>query len=160
MLITTLITTAIFIKLGLYRAVVRFMAAKAFSNLAMGITISALILASASFLNQANLPRSSIVIYWFTAFALLGIPRLFIRNIVRQLNNSSRESVLVYGAGNQGIALVNALTNSDQFCPIAFIDDDKKKQGTVINSLKVHSSKDSCKLAEQFSAKKNITSLR
>ncbi|MGR6871493.1 polysaccharide biosynthesis protein [Pseudomonas sp. HK3] len=159
MLSTTLITTAIFIKLGLYRAVVRFMAAKAFSNLAMGITISALVLASSSFINQANLPRSSIVIYWFTAFALLGMPRLFIRNIVSQLNNSNRESVLVYGAGSQGIALVNALTNSDQFRPVALIDDDKKKQGTVINSLKVHPSKNVQLLTEQFSVKKILLAL-
>ncbi|MFY0640140.1 MAG: polysaccharide biosynthesis protein [Bermanella sp.] len=159
MLSTTLITTAIFIKLGLYRAVVRFMAAKAFSNLALGISISALVLASASFLNQADLPRSSIIIYWFTAFALLGMPRLFIRNIVSQLNNTKRESVLVYGAGNQGIALVNALTNSDQFRPVALLDDDKRKQGTVINSLKVHPSKDIQQLAEQFSAKKILLAL-
>lgn len=159
MLSTTLLTTAIFIRLGLYRAVVRFMAAKAFSNLALGISISALVLASASFLSQANLPRSSIIIYWFTAFALLGMPRLFIRNIVSQLNNSKRESVLVYGAGNQGIALVHALANSEQFRPIALIDDDNKKQGTVINSLKVHSPEDTCKLAEQFSAKKILLAL-
>lgn len=159
MLSTTLITTAIFIRLGLYRAVVRFMAAKAFSSLAMGITISALVLASSSFINQANLPRSSIVIYWFTAFALLGMPRLFIRNIVSQLNNSKRESVLVYGAGNQGIALVNALTNSDQFRPVALIDDDKKKQGTVINSLNVYPSKDIQQLTDQFSVKKILLAL-
>ena len=159
MLSTMLITTCIFIRLGLYRAVVRFMAAKAFSSLAVGISISALVLASSSFLNQANLPRSSIVIYWFTAFALLGMPRLFIRNIVSQLNNSNRESVLVYGAGNQGIALANALTNSDQFRPVALIDDDKKKQGTVINSLKVHPSKDVQQLTEQFSVKKILLAL-
>ena len=94
-LITTLITLGIFTRTGLYRAVIRYMASKAFSTLALGITLSALILATSSFITQANLPRSSIIIYWFTAFALLGGPRLFIRNIVSQLNSVKKEAVLV-----------------------------------------------------------------
>jgi FlaA1/EpsC-like NDP-sugar epimerase len=159
MVSTAFITSAVFIKLGLYRAVVRFMAGKAFGTLAMGITISALVLASSSFISQANLPRSSIIIYWFTAFALLGLPRFFIRNIVSQLNSPNREPVLIYGAGNQGVALVNALTTSEQFRPIALIDDDKKKQGTIIHSLKVHSSDEAIQLSGHFGAKKVLLAL-
>ncbi|GAA6133760.1 nucleoside-diphosphate sugar epimerase/dehydratase [Oceaniserpentilla sp. 4NH20-0058] len=135
------------------------MAARAFSSLAIGITLSALVLASSSFINQANLPRSSIIIYWFTAFALLGLPRLFVRNLVSQLNNSKSEPVIIYGAGNQGIALVNALTNSDQYRPIAFIDDNKKKQKTIIHSLKVHDPEDTASLGENLGAKKVLLAL-
>jgi FlaA1/EpsC-like NDP-sugar epimerase len=135
--ITTLTTLLIFIKSGQYRAVIRYMAGKAFATLAIGISISALILAASSFITHANLPRSSIIIYWFTAFALLGSPRLFIRSIVNQLNKTSKEAVVIYGAGNQGVALLNALSNSDLYRPVAFIDDNTKKQNTVIHSLKV-----------------------
>lgn len=159
MVSTTLITSGIFIKLGLYRAVVRFMAGKAFSTLALGITLSALVLASSSFISQANLPRSSIIIYWFTAFTLLGLPRLFIRNLVSQLNNAHKESVLVYGAGNQGIALINALTNSELYRPIAFLDDDYKKQKTIIQSLKVHNPSEAQALAAHFGATKVLLAL-
>lgn len=159
MISTTLITAAIFIKLGLYRAVVRFMAGKAFSTLALGITLSALVLASTSFISQANLPRSSIIIYWFTAFTLLGLPRLFIRNIVSQLNSAQKESVLVYGAGNQGIALINALTNSELYRPVAFLDDDRKKQKSIIQSLKVHNPNEAQELAAQVGATKVLLAL-
>lgn len=159
MISTTLITAAIFIKLGLYRAVVRFMAGKAFSTLALGITLSALVLASASFISQANLPRSSIIIYWFTAFTLLGLPRLFIRNLVSQLNNTHKEPVLVYGAGNQGIALINALTNSELYRPVAFLDDDRKKQKSIIQSLKVHNPNEAQELAAYFGATKVLLAL-
>ena len=135
---TTILSLLVFIRAGLYRAVIRYMATKAFGTLAIGITISAMILATSSFITQANLPRSSIIIYWFTAFALLGAPRLLIRNIVNQLSNSSKEAVVIYGAGNQGIALMNALSNSETYLPIAFIDDNRKKQGSIIKGLKVH----------------------
>jgi len=67
------------------------MAGKALAiGIGIGITISLLTLATSSFITQANLPRSSIIIYWLTAFALLGSPRLFIRNIADQLNHTKK----------------------------------------------------------------------
>ncbi len=158
-LATMFITLGIFTRTGLYRAVIRYMAGKAFSTLALGITLSALILATSSFITQANLPRSSIIIYWFTAFALLGGPRLFIRNIVNQLNNVKKEAVLVYGAGNQGIALTSALNNSDQFRAVAFLDDNHKKQKMLIQGLKVHSPNNITTLAENHNVKKVLLAL-
>jgi len=158
-LTTTFITLGIFTRTGLYRAVIRYMASKAFSTLAMGITLSALVLATSSFITQANLPRSSIIIYWFTAFSLLGGPRLFIRNIVNQLNNVKKEAVLVYGAGNQGIALTSALNSSDQYRAVAFLDDNKKKQKTLIQGLKVHSPNNITALTERHNIKKVLLAL-
>jgi FlaA1/EpsC-like NDP-sugar epimerase len=156
---TTVLTLLIFTRTGLYRAVIRYMAYKAFGTLAIGITISALVLATSSFITQANLPRSSIIIYWFTAFALLGSPRLFMRNIVAQLNTSPKQAVVIYGAGNQGIALLNALTNNDMFRPVAFIDDNHKKQKTVIRGLKIYPSRDFLDLIQQINVSKVLLAL-
>ena len=135
--VTTLITIGIFTKLGLYRAVVRFMTTKAFSTLAIGIAISATTLATVSFLTTASIPRSSIIIYFFTAFSVLGTPRLFIRSIVSQLGKNSAEPVLIYGAGSQGIALSRALATNSLYRPCAFIDDSPQKQKTTIQGLRV-----------------------
>ena len=157
--VTTLATLAIFIKLGQYRAMVRFMAGKAFSSLALGITVSALILATSSFLLQANLPRSSVIIYWFTAFTLLGGPRLFIRSLVIQLGKKEREAVLIYGAGQQGLSLANALLNNDFFHPCGFIDDDPKKQNLHIRGLKVHSKQNIKTLITNQNIKKIVLAL-
>jgi FlaA1/EpsC-like NDP-sugar epimerase len=157
--ITTILTLAVFTKTGLYRAVIRYMASKAFGTLAMGITISALILATSSFILQANVPRSSIIIYWFTAFALLGAPRLFVRNLINQLNSSNKESVLIYGAGNQGITLTDALSASDQYRVTAFIDDNKKKQKTLIKGLKVLPTSEINNLIDNHDAKKILLAL-
>ena len=156
---TTILSLVVFTRTGLYRAVIRYMATKAFGTLAIGITISALILGTSSFITQANLPRSSIIIYWFTAFALLGSPRLFIRNIVSQLNSARKEAVVIYGAGNQGIALMNALSNSETYRPIAFIDDNHKKQGSVIQGLKVHNQNELTGLNESHALNKVLLAL-
>ena len=128
--ITSLISVTVFIKLGLYRAVVRFMTGRAFTTLAIGIGISAVALATTSFLIPAEIPRSSVIIYFFTAFALLGTPRLFVRSLVSQLSKGSKEPVIIYGAGQQGVALASSLTSSSSFRPIVFIDDDSRKQNT------------------------------
>jgi len=157
--ITTLLTLAIFIRLGQYRAMVRFMTSTAFSTLAIGISISALALATSSFLLQANLPRSSAIIYWFTAFALLGGPRLFIRSLVMQIGKARCEPVLIYGAGQQGMSLANALSSSDLFMPYGFIDDDHKKQGMNIHGLKTYTIEDINTLIKDQSISKILLAL-
>jgi len=134
---TTIASIIIFIKIGLYRAVVRFMAEKAFTSLLIASGLSALFLATSSFLFQASMPRSTVIIYLFSLLIFIGSPRLFIRAIVSQISKSGTEPVLIYGAGHQGIALANSLMNSEIYRPCAFIDDDRKKQKTVIHGLKV-----------------------
>ena len=99
--------------------------------------LSSLLLATSSFLLQAPLPRSATIIYIFTGFVLVGLPRLFVRGIVNQLESTNEEHVLIYGAGKQGIALVNALNKEDSYKPCTFIDDNHQKQGAIISGLKV-----------------------
>lgn len=138
--LTTIASIIIFMRLGLYRAVVRFMAERAFGSLMIGSSLSALTLATSSFLLQAQMPRSAVIIYLFCVLIFIGAPRLFIRAIVSQMSKNGTEQVLIYGAGQQGIALANSLMTSDKFRPLAFIDDNKKKHKSVIHGLKVYSS--------------------
>jgi len=137
--LTTIASIIIFMRLGLYRAVVRFMAERAFGSLMVGSSLSALTLATSSFLIQAQMPRSAVIIYLFCVLIFIGAPRLFIRAIVSQMSKNGTEQVLIYGAGQQGIALANSLMTSDKFRPLAFIDDNKKKQKSVIHGLRVYS---------------------
>lgn len=136
--ITTLISILAFIRLGLYRAVVRFMSEKAINSILIGGIFSSLALASSSFLFNAEIPRTAIIIYLFIILILIGIPRLFVRAVVLQRNKNSAENVVIYGAGNQGVALMNSLQNNSKYTPIAFIDDDKRLQDSVIHGLKVY----------------------
>lgn len=156
---TAIVSIGIFIRLGLYRAVVRFMTEKAFITLLIGAAISALTLATSSFLFQASLPRSTIIIFLFCTLILIGVPRLFIRSLVTQLNAKQKEPVLIYGAGQQGIALAQSLTNSDEYRVCAFLDDNRKKQKTTINGLKVLSPKNIDDILENGDRKKVLLAL-
>lgn len=158
-LATAVISLAVFIRLGLYRAVVRFMTEKAFVTLLIGGSISALTLATSSFLTQAPMPRSTIIIFFFASLVFIGAPRLFIRSLINQLSKNGKEPVLIYGAGSQGIALAQSLTNSERFIPCAFIDDDKSKAGTNIHGLRVHSSEKIDSLLEDSERKKVLLAL-
>lgn len=159
MIITTIVSLLVFVKLGFYRAVIRFMASKAFTSLTLGILISAAVLGSSSFLTQANVPRSSLIIYVFTALALLALPRLFIRNLVSQLGQSGAKPVIIYGAGQQGVQLCQSLLSSRDYKPVAFIDDDRKKQNTQINGLPVLAQPDLELLSQQRGCKKILLAL-
>lgn len=156
---TTIASIIIFIKIGLYRAVVRFMAEKAFTSLLIASGLSALVLATSSFLFQASMPRSTVIIYLFSLLIFIGSPRLFIRAIVSQISKNGTEPVLIYGAGHQGIALANSLMNSETYRPCAFIDDDRKKQKTVIHGLKVFPASKLDDLLENGKRKKVLLAL-
>lgn len=142
MVATTLLSIFVFIRMGFYRSVIRFMTQRAFSSLIGGVLISALFLGTASFLITSDIPRSSVIIYVFSGFALLAAPRLFVRSMVEQFTKMSKEPVIIYGAGHQGIELIGALNSSADYLPSVLIDDDKKKQGTVIHNLKVRAPED------------------
>lgn len=135
---TTVFTIALFIRLGLYRAVVRFMTEKAFATLMIGMATSSLILGTLTFLNRAQMPRSSIIMYLFIGLVVIGLPRLFVRSVVSQIDRKSSEAVLIYGAGRQGIALSNAINNGELYHASAFVDDNKRKAGSIIQGLQVH----------------------
>ena len=156
---TTIASIIIFMRTGLYRAVVRFMAEKAFVSLLVGSGLSALTFATCSFLLQADIPRSTIIIYLFSLLIFIGTPRLFVRAIVSQLSKNGTEPVVIYGAGSQGIALANSLMNSDTYRPCAFIDDNKRKQKSVIHGLKVYPASQLDELLENVHRKKVLLAL-
>ncbi|KZZ51017.1 nucleoside-diphosphate sugar epimerase [Thalassolituus sp. HI0120] len=158
-LTTTVLSLVVFVKLGFYKAVIRFMTSKAFNSLGIGILVSATILGTSSFLTQASIPRSSIIIYIFTAFALLALPRLFIRSLVIQQGKIRAQPVIIYGAGQQGLELNQSLATNKEYRPIAFIDDNIKKQGSQINGLKVISSSELEEVLENQPCRKVLLAL-
>ena len=158
-LLTTAVSVPFFVRLGLYRAVVRFMTGRAFFTLGLGIAASALLFATFAFFTQASVPRSSLIIYLFTAYALLGSPRLVIRSLSNQAAKLKAEPVLIYGAGTQGIALENALRESETYRPFAFIDDDPAKAGITIHGLRVYKREQIAEVTQKFGTKKLLLAL-
>jgi len=88
----------VFARLGLYRAVIRYMSNHAMLAIISGVSISALVLAAVGFIFQAPIPRSVPVIYWCLALIFVGGSRMAVRSLVHRDIMKAKERVVIYGA--------------------------------------------------------------
>ena len=101
-LFTVLVSAFIFLRLGLYRAVIRFMGQQAIWAVITAVSYSTLVLGAAVFFTQADVPRSMPFIYWGLAMLGIGGTRLSIRAYYQAKLRSLSENVVIYGAGESG----------------------------------------------------------
>lgn len=92
-----------------------------------------------------DIPHSILVIDLFVSvFGLLG-SRVLIKDIFRSLslNWKPRKKVVIYGAGNLGIATKNALSSNlgTPYKVLFFVDDNPQKKGVTIEGVKVYDRK-------------------
>ncbi|WP_172380560.1 polysaccharide biosynthesis protein [Vibrio sp. Vb339] len=137
--LTVMTTVAIFTKIGLYRAVLRYLTFQALFVVTAGALLSAVSLAVFAYYLQEPIPRTVPVIYCAYLALLCGGSRLVVRNLVSTTSplKDSREEVVIYGAGSGGRQLAVALRASDNYRVRAFIDEDKTLTNTMILGLPV-----------------------
>ena len=135
-----IIMIPLFVKLGLYRAVLQYMGVKVITTTFQATTIACLIIGFwMMFFRESNLPRSVLPIFWLIVNIAVIASRFLFKGYLYSWDSfiNSRKQTLIYGAGNAGVQLVESLKKSTVYAPIAFIDDDKEKQGTILNYLEV-----------------------
>jgi FlaA1/EpsC-like NDP-sugar epimerase len=145
-----LVTIPVLIRLGLYRAVIRFISSQALVAALAGVTVSTVALLLLSYTpGFGEVPRSSLVIYWSMALLYVGGSRYVLRLL---LAPSSRlaSRVVIYGAGTAGARLAQAMQTSSEARPVAFVDDDRSLWGAVIGGLKVHRPSDIQYLRDEY----------
>jgi FlaA1/EpsC-like NDP-sugar epimerase len=136
--VLTLIASAvIFLRMGLYRAIIRFMGQQAIWTIIQAVSYSTLALGAAIFFTRADVPRSMPFVFWAVAMSTIGGARLIVRASYQARLRSSTKNVLIYGAGESGRQLLTALHHGDQYRVVAFVDDDPKTRHSVINGLQV-----------------------
>lgn len=138
-MVTVLSSIFVFARLGLYRAVIRYMSNHAMVAIASGVSISALVFGALVFAFQAPIPRSVPIIYWCLAMIFVGGSRMVVRSLVHRRVMKTKERVIIYGAGKSGLQLSSILFHGKQLQPIAFVDDDKIKHGSILNGIRVYS---------------------
>jgi FlaA1/EpsC-like NDP-sugar epimerase len=89
-----------------------------------------------------GVPRSVIFINWVLTFAAIVGSRILAQKILthNRTSKSKKNNVIIYGSGEAGRQLSHALQLSNQYNHMAFVDDDQKKNGRLINSIPVFSS--------------------
>lgn len=140
-LIIPLVSIPLFIRFGLYKSVLKFMGTKVIVTAFQSITITSLFVGFAMMIfREADMPRTVILIFWFVSSILIIIMRFLYKGYLYSWDNfvNDRKPTIIYGAGSAGAQIVESLRKNHEYAPIAFIDDEKSKQGTFINFTRVH----------------------
>lgn len=151
-----LVAVPLFIRFGMYRAVMRYFGNDALVAIIKAVSLSSLILGLVVYWysNHQNLvPRSIIFNYWWLSLIMIGGLRLAMRQYFlgdwfaasQHVPFTNREDglprVAVYGAGAAGNQLVAALRMGRLMRPVAFIDDDVSISDRIISGLQVYKPK-------------------
>ena len=153
LLCTIAITLFTFIKLGLYRAVLRYISFKALAMVAGGAFVSAVSLIFFSFFIGSDIPRTVPIIYFSYVFLLCGSARMLVRYYVSLILDKDNESVLIYGAGTTGRQLAVLLKHAYRYRIRGFIDDNAKLHGSYLLGNKIFSPNDIPKLVQKYNIK-------
>ncbi len=143
------IAVPIFVKLGLYRAIIRYIEVRALWAIIQATTLYALVFAFV--LHESGIqgvPRTVLPLNWLNMMLLVGGSRFFARWWLgeiylslgggRGLKNHNKKNVVIYGAGNAGVQLASALGYGREFRPVAFIDDDALLHKQKVNGLRIY----------------------
>jgi len=128
-----------FIRLGLYRAVIRFLGHKAVFAVAFAIGLSGLLLGILGlWLNLPALSWSIVTIYSCLALLYVAGSRFVVRfYLLTRYIQPTVARVAIYGAGDAGARLSTVLSTTRAFDPLIFIDDNKSLRGRMVNGIKV-----------------------
>lgn len=146
----TIVTIAVFARLGLYRAVLRYLTFQALFVVTAGAVISATLLAALSFYMSDPFPRTVPIIYGAFLALFCGGPRVIVRSLIAQSYSTQSKEVLIYGAGSGGRQLAMALRSSRYYRVRAFIDGDSTLCNTMILGLPVIAIEDAMPLINKY----------
>lgn len=124
---------------GLYWTLVRFLTGKIIVAIARGVALMAIGILVLNALADAGIPRSVPIMTAALSLLAIGGLRFFVRQLFRGPLQLSKRPVVIYGAGDAGLELLNSLFHGRDYAPIAFIDDDRSIQGLVIGGCRVYS---------------------
>ncbi len=149
-LLAPVLAIPIFVKLGLYRAVIRYIGIDALWAILKAIMLYTSLLMILVLLAQDTsgvVPRTVYGINAVLLVLLIGGSRMLARWLLTKQSSQRKTSrrkaefippVIIYGAGDAGAQLATMLKMGHQLRPVAFIDDDATLHDQHINGLTVH----------------------
>ena len=168
------VAVPLFIRFGMYRAVMRYFGNDALVTIIKAVTLSSLILAVVVYWysnHKVVVPRSIIFNYWWLSLVIIGGLRLVMRQFFlgdwftgnHQIPFTNRDDgqikVAIYGAGTAGNQLLAALRMGRVMRPVAFIDDDGDLANRVISGLQVYKPKHLQQMIKETGAQEILLAL-
>ncbi|UZM74086.1 polysaccharide biosynthesis protein [Yersinia sp. SCPM-O-B-9106 (C-191)] len=151
-------TLLVYIRLGLYRTVLRYVSAKIVTTVMIGVVLSSGLLVLGSYFLGIYLPRTVAVMFFVFSLVFICGSRLFFRMLLNY-GVRGKTPVVIYGAGASGRQLLPALMQASEYFPIAFIDDNPKLNKAVIHGVTVYPSEKLEYLIERYGIKKVLLAM-
>jgi len=130
---------------GLYRTVVRYIEVGVIvvAGAVLG-ALSLLAYAVATLLPGAETQRLALLVFWFMAFAYVVTSRLVARSFLRRGVRAAHPALraAIYGAGESGMQLAQAMRYSHEYEAVCFLDDDRQRQRRTVGGLRVRAPED------------------
>lgn len=84
-------------------------------------------------------PVSVLVIHWLLTNFVLVLSRITVRSFYRSIVSSKKQApkAIIFGAGEVGELTFSAMAKDQDFIPVAFADDNKRKHGKLLHGLPI-----------------------
>jgi FlaA1/EpsC-like NDP-sugar epimerase len=157
------VAVPVFIKLGLYRAVIRYLPERAMWTIVQATAAATLLWIVVVFLflmtGYYGVPRSVPILYWALSTLLIGGSRFLAKRVLWPVNNKDSRGVVIYGAGRAGATVAEFLRKDGSYRIIAFLDDDPVLHGRDVAGIPVYSPKELARLIDLHKIKDLILSI-
>ncbi len=148
----SLVALPVFIKLGMYRAVIRYIDREIIVAAFNCASLSVFLLLGLSYLfGGPSLSLTPFLIFWAGAILYILASRFTARRLLNARRGGTHQKVRVaiYGAGESGRQLAHAITPGDEYLPVLFVDDNPQRINTTISGIRVYAASDLAALAEK-----------
>ncbi|MDC9822863.1 nucleoside-diphosphate sugar epimerase/dehydratase [Devosia sp. ZB163] len=142
MLLAPALAVPVFIRMGLYRAVIRYLPERALLTIIQAMTLATLLWVAALFLAEATrlatFPRTVPFFYFIFGTVVVAGSRFVAKSLLwlPERGLAPRDSlVAIYGAGAAGAQLAEALRESHR---VIFFDDERGLWGRDVGGIRVH----------------------
>jgi FlaA1/EpsC-like NDP-sugar epimerase len=155
-IVAPLLAIPLFIAFGLYRAIFRFAGREALIAVARAVGIYALMYCAIfTPIGFQDIPRTIGLLQPALLLLSVGAVRLTARHLlgepyVLKLRSLSAANVLIYGAGDSGLALAAALAKNNEMRVVGFLDDNPSLHRGLLMGMDVYDPHDLVKIVERL----------
>ncbi|PWL18596.1 polysaccharide biosynthesis protein [Falsochrobactrum shanghaiense] len=143
-LVAPILAIPVFVRFGLYRAIIRYLAERSIWPIFQATAISALFWVALVFLMElyggSGLPRSVPLLYWLLSTVLISVSRFGAKWLMRRAepHKNYSSSALIIGVGESARQLAVALRSHSDTRVMGFVDPGGQLAGMDIVGLRVY----------------------
>ncbi|RRD25658.1 polysaccharide biosynthesis protein [Brucellaceae bacterium VT-16-1752] len=163
-IIAPMLTVPVFIRFGLYRAIIRYLAERAIWPIFQATAVAALFWVALVFLMElygnTGLPRSVPLLYWLLSTVLITASRFGAKWLLRnaETGRTYTSSALIVGVGEPARQLATALRSHSDTMVVGFVDPAGQLKGMDIVGLRVYGAEEMPALIENYGVKQVLVS--